>query len=339
MMIREIITRLVSHENLSPEEATSVMSAIMGGQVTEAQVGSILVALRMKGETSTEIASFARVMREFALTTRPMIKKTLVDTCGTGGDGMQTFNISTTAAFVAAGAGVPVVKHGNRGVSSPCGSADVLSALGVNLSISREREAEIVRSVGIVFLFAPDHHPALRYVTQARKEIGCRTVFNLLGPLANPAGAQAQVLGVYHPSLTMTIADVLRQLGLRRAMVVHGDGLDEITTTGTTVVSELRQGCICDYTLQCEDFGFTPVQHEDLKGGHAEENARILRGVLEGEHGAARDVVLMNAGAAIYVGGQAPDLRSAIICAERSVDSGAAMGKLNGLIEATRSVA
>jgi len=337
MMIREIITRLVAHENLHPDEAAAVMSAIMEGQVTEAQIGSILIALRMKGETSTEITAFARVMREYALMTRPMIKKTLVDTCGTGGDGMQTFNISTTAAFVAAGAGVPVVKHGNRGVSSPCGSADVLSALGVNISVSREREAEIARSMGIVFLFAPDHHPALRYVTQARKEIGCRTVFNLLGPLANPAGARAQVLGVYHPSLTTTIADVLRQLGLRRAMVVHGDGLDEITTTGKTVVAELKRGCISEYTLQCEDFGFTPVHHDDLKGGHAQENARILRGVLAGEHGAARDVVLMNAGAAIYVGGLARDLKSAIGRAKRSIDSGSAMAKLDGLIEATRS--
>jgi len=339
MLMNDAIGRLVEKQDLAPGEARAVMDTIMDGRATPAQIGGFLVALRMKGETPDEIAAFARVMREHAIMVRPRVQGTLVDTCGTGGDGTQTFNISTAAAFVAAGAGIPVVKHGNRGVSSRCGSADVLGALGVNLALDPASQAKIVEDVGISFLFAPNHHPAVRHVMAARQEIGCRTVFNLLGPLANPAGAQAQVLGVYDPALTSTVAEVLRLLGLSRAMVVHGCGLDEITTTGTTQVTELDGGSLKSYTLTPEACGFARASLSDLHGGEAPENARILREVLQGEKGAARNIVLMNAGAAVYVGGRARTLQEGCTLAAHSIDSGAALAKLDALIRATRGAA
>lgn len=339
MMFKEAIQRVTSREDLSATEAAMVMETLMAGEATPAQIGAFLVALHMKGESPGEIAAFARVMRRHAVQVRPAITGKLVDTCGTGGDGMHTFNISTTAAFVAAGAGIPVVKHGNRGVSSACGSADVLSALGVNVSTDPRVQARIVEDVGIAFLFAPLHHPATRHVMAARQEIGCRTVFNILGPLANPAGADAQVLGVYHPALTGTMADVLRLLGLSRAMVVHGSGLDEITTTGDTLVSELSGNTIHSYTITCGTYGIAPAQLADLAGGDAAANARITREILGGERGACRDIVLMNAGAAIYVGGQARDLHEGITRAAASIDSGSALARLDRLVEATRGAA
>jgi anthranilate phosphoribosyltransferase len=262
----------------------------------------------------------------------------LVDTCGTGGDYSHTFNISTASAFVAAGAGVPVVKHGNRSVSSSCGSADVLSALGVNIAVDPAAQAKIVETVGIGFFFAPSHHPAMRHVMGARQQIGCRTVFNILGPLANPAGAQAQVVGVYHPDLTRTLAEVFRILGLSRAMVVHGNGLDEITTTGETIVTEVGGGVIHTYTITSGMFGIAPAQLTDIAGGDATRNARIIREILQGEKGAARDIVLMNAGAAIYIGGLADDLRKGIALAAHSIDSGNACARLDSLIAATQGV-
>jgi len=339
MLMNEAIKKLVEKQDLTPEEARAVMDSIMEGRAKPAQIGGFLLALRMKGETPAEIAACARVMREHAIMVRPRVQGTLVDTCGTGGDGAQTFNISTTAAFVAAGAGVPVVKHGNRGVSSRCGSADVLGALGVNLAVDPASQAKIVEEVGIAFLFAPNHHPAMRHVMAARQDIGCRTVFNLLGPLANPAGAEAQVLGVYDPALTGTVAEVLRLLGLSRAMVVHGCGLDEITTTGETHVTELDGGALKNYTLTPEAFGFVRASRSDLQGGEAPENAHILREVLQGEKGATRDIVLMNAGAAIYVGGRACTLQDGCTLAAHSIDSGAALAKLDALIRATRGAA
>jgi anthranilate phosphoribosyltransferase len=338
-MFKETISRLIDRTDLSPDEAEAIMNEIMGGEVTPPQVSAFLVAMRMKGETPEEIAAFARAMRQHAITAKPVTGKTLVDTCGTGGDGAQTFNISTAAAFVAAGAGVPVVKHGNRGVSSRCGSADVLTALGVNFTQSPARHAEIVETVGISFFFAPNHHPAMKHVMSARQDLGCRTVFNILGPLANPAGAQAQVLGVYNPALTTPMAEVLRLLGLQRAMVVHGSGLDEITTTGETIVSELRQGTIHSSAIRCETYGIRPAGIADLAGGDPGQNARIIRDIFDGEKGAARDIVLMNAGAAIYIGGQARDLHEGIRLAESSIDSGNALSRLDLLIEATRSTA
>ncbi len=339
MIVKEAIGTVIAGRELTGTEAAEMMRTIMKGEATQAQIGSLLTALRMRGESPAEIAAFASVMREHAIRIFPSVSGTLVDTCGTGGDGAQTFNISTAAAFVAAGAGIPVVKHGNRAMSSRCGSADVLSALGVSLAVDPATQAQIVEKVGIAFLFAPAHHPAMRHVAGARQEIGCRTVFNLLGPLANPAGAQAQLLGVYSSDLTGTMADVLRLLSLSRAMVVHGCGLDEITTTGDTNVAELHAGKIRNYTISCERFGIVPATRDDLAGGDAAENARILLGVLEGEKGAARDIVLLNAAAAIYLGGRGQDLHTGLRLAAVSVDSGAALGRLNALIDATRGAA
>lgn len=339
MNIKEIISRLIELQDLTPDESGEVMDTIMDGEATHAQIGAFLTALRMKGESPGEIAAFAQAMRRHAVTVAPVTSKPLVDTCGTGGDGTHTFNISTVSAFVAAGAGVPVVKHGNRSVSSSCGSADVLSALGVNLAVDPKKQAVIVEQVGIAFLFAPNHHPAMRHVIPVRQELGCRTVFNILGPLANPAGAQAQVLGVYDPGLTKIMAEVLRLLGLSRAMVVHGAGLDEITTTGDTTVCELGAGNIRSYSLDCRTFGFTPASRSDLRGGDAKENVCILREILAGERGAGRDIVLMNAGAAIYIGGQARDLHEGIARAGTSIDSGSAGARLDALVDATRGAA
>jgi anthranilate phosphoribosyltransferase len=339
MMVKEILARLAGRQDLSPFEAEGIMTVIMEGRVSQAQLGAILLALHMKGESAGEIAAFARVMRDNAVTIKPLTQRMLVDTCGTGGDGAQTFNISTASAIVAAGAGCPVVKHGNRGISSRCGSADVLTALGVNLAFDPRLQADIVRRVGIAFLFAPAHHPAMKHVMSARQEIGCRTVFNILGPLANPAGAEAQVLGVYHPGLTGTLAEVLRILGLSRAMVVHGSGLDEITTTGDTVIAELSRGLIRTYTIHCDTFGIAPAQLQDLIGGDPTVNARIIREILEGERGAPRDIVLMNAGAALCVGEIAQDLHEGIRLAAASIDSGNAAACLDALVGATRGEA
>ena len=338
-MFKETLTKLAGRNDLNPSEAAGVMRIIMEGKASQAQIGAFLLALHMKGETADEIAAFAQVMRDNAITVKPVTGRMLVDTCGTGGDGAQTFNISTASAIVAAGAGCPIVKHGNRGMSSRCGSADVLTALGVNLAIDPEVQAAIVERVGIAFFFAPAYHPAMKHVMTARQEIGCRTIFNILGPLANPAGAQAQVLGVYHPDLTGTLAEVLRILGLSRAMVVHGSGLDEITTTGETMVAELSSGAVRTYTIRYDTFGIAPAQLQDLAGGDPQHNARIIRDILEGERGAPRDIVLMNAGAALYVGELARDLHEGIRLAAASIDSGNASARLNALVDATRSVA
>ncbi|MFA5330885.1 MAG: anthranilate phosphoribosyltransferase [Methanoregula sp.] len=340
MTMKEAIAAMIGKHDLTPAEAESVMDTIMTGQATQAQIGGFLTGLRMKGETPEEIAAFARVMRAHAVRVTPNVSGTLVDTCGTGGDGSQTFNISTASAFVAAGAGVPVVKHGNRGVSSRCGSADVLAALGVAVgTVPAERQAKIVDEIGIAFLFAPNHHPATKYVMAARHELGCRTVFNILGPLANPAGAEAQVLGVYDNTLTGPVAEVLRLLGISRAMVVFGSGLDEITVTGETNVTELNGGRIANYTVTPEQFGLARAAPTDLVGGDPKENARIVRAVLAGKKGAHRDIVLMNAGAAIYVGGRAGTLAEGIRLAAESIDSGKAQEKLDALITATRGAA
>jgi len=333
-MIREAIADLASGRDLLPARATGAMEEIIGGIATPAQIGGFLMALTLKGETSEEIAAFARVMRASAVPSPLAPGGTAVDTCGTGGDGQETFNISTAAALVAAGAGVPVVKHGNRSVSSRCGSADVLEEVGASLDADPARISDLFSRTGIAFLFAPRFHPAISHAAAARKELGVRTVFNLLGPLTNPAGARAQVLGVYDPGLVGRMAGVLRILGVERAMVVHGEGLDEITTTGVTMVAEVRCGDIRRYTLDCRRFGISPAHPDDLRGGDRTENARILLAVLEGERGPARDIVLLNAGAAIYVGGRAPDLADAVRLAAVSIDTGAALDRLHRLTEA-----
>ncbi|MGA2104136.1 anthranilate phosphoribosyltransferase [Methanoregula sp.] len=335
--MKEAIVTVVEGRDLTPGKAAEVMDEIMRGQATPAQIGGFLTALRIKGETPEEIAAFARVMRSHAVSVRPQVSGTLVDTCGTGGDRSQTFNISTAAAFVAAGAGVFVVKHGNRGVSSRCGSADVLSALDVDISVDPRRQADIVKNIGIVFLFAPDYHPAMKHVMAVRHDLGCRTVFNILGPLANPAGAEAQLLGVYTSTITGTVAEVLRILGISRAMVVHGNGLDEISVTGETDITELDGDRITKYVITPEMFGLARSCHDDLLGGDPEENARIIRDILAGKKGPARDIVLMNAGAAIYLSGNASTLAEGIRCAAASIDTGHAQKKLDALVCATRS--
>jgi len=339
MTAKSAIARLFERQDLTREEAAGIMTGIMRGDISPLQIAGFLIAMRMKGKTPEELAAFARVMREHAVRVKPRMKHMLVDTCGTGGDGAQMFNISTAAAFVAAGTGVPVVKHGNRGVSSGCGSADVLAELGVRLTMSTEEQEMLIEKNGIAFLFVPNHHPAMRYAMTGRREIGCRTIFNSLGPQANPAGAEAQLLGVYHPDLAPKIAEVLRLLGLSHAMVVHGSGLDEITTTGPTLVSELTGGGIHHYTIHPGMYGFPRVPLSDLAGGTAAENARIVRGILEGEHEAARDIVLMNAGAAIYVGGQVRDMKEGIIRAAQSIDSGNARSKLDVMVDFSRGMA
>ena len=334
-MIREAIARVSSGTDLTAAEATGVMEEIMRGVATPAQIGGFLTALRMKGETEAEIAAFARVMREAAVPVSLPAPESRVDTCGTGGDDSGTFNISTTAAFVAAGAGVSIVKHGNRGVSSRCGSADVLEALGVAVTTPPDRVPDLLAAAGIAFLFAPAYHPAMQHARTARQEIGIRTVFNLLGPLTNPGRVGAHLLGVYDSRLTAPVARVLRDLGVRRAMVVHGAGLVEITTTGPTVVAELRDGEVWTYTLDCTEFGIPRSPVTVLQGGGPEENARILLSVLDGKDGPARDIVLLNAGAAIYLGGKATDLPGGMVHAAESIDSGAALDRLHRLIEVT----
>lgn len=333
--MQESIAKAAARMNLTTGEATSAMQMMMTGRATDAQVGAFLTAMSMKGETTAEIAACAAVLREHAASIRPQVTGTLVDTCGTGGDMRGTFNISTTAAFVAAGAGISVVKHGNRSVSSRCGSADLLERLGVCLTIPPEETCRIIEEIGIGFLYAPLHHPAMKSVAGPRKEIGTRSLFNILGPLANPAGAEAQLLGVYRPELTEMVAEALMILGTQRAMVVHGDGLDEITTTGVTQVSELKNGTVEQYELRCSDFGIPEADPVALTGGDDKDNAAIFRKVLRGDEGPARDIVLLNAGAAICIGGRAASLEEGISRAETSIDSGRAQEKLNTLLEMT----
>jgi anthranilate phosphoribosyltransferase len=335
MTIDGILPRLVERRDLSPGDAYRMMGLIMDGKVTPAQTGALLTALRMKGETPGEIAAMARAMRERALVISPRFARPSLDTCGTGGDGTGTFNISTAAAFVAAGAGIPVVKHGNRSVSSRCGSADLLEAAGVGLAVPPPLLADICERIGICFLYAPAHHPAMKHVLAPRREIGIRTVFNLLGPLSNPAGADVQLTGVYTPELTEKVADVLRLLGTRRAMVVHGDGLDEITTTGGTDVAELIDGVICTYRIHPSSFGIPVATRADLAGGDPAASARVLREILGGERGPLRDVVVLNAAAAIHLAGGARDIHEGLRVAASSVDTGAALEKLDRLVEAT----
>ncbi|HBI23293.1 MAG: anthranilate phosphoribosyltransferase [Nitrospirae bacterium RIFCSPLOW2_12_42_9] len=334
-MIKEAITKLVEKTDLTGVETETVMEEIMSGLATQAQIASFLTALRIKGETVEEITGAARVMRSKA-TRINVAAHNIVDTCGTGGDRSHTFNISTSAAFVVAGAGVTVAKHGNRSVSSACGSADVLKALGVNIDIQPERVERCVNEIGIGFLFAPVHHPAMRYAIGPRQEIGIRTMFNILGPLTNPAGASCQIIGVYSAHLTETLAHVLLNLGSTHCMVVHGsDGLDEITITGETRVSEGRKGKVRTYQIRPGDYGIKTGTIEDIKGGNADDNAGILKKILEGEMGQRRDIVLLNAAAGIFVGGKASDLNSAIRVAEESIDSGKALAKLEALKRAT----
>lgn len=337
--IREAIARLMEGRDLSEAEAEAVMGQIMAGEATPAQIGAFLTALRLKGERVEEITGCARAMRRSAIPVRPR-RRDLVDTCGTGGDGTGTFNISTTVAFVVAGAGLGVAKHGNRSISSRCGSADVLEALGVNLELTPEQVAQCIDEVGIGFLFAPRLHPAMKHAIGPRREMGVRTIFNILGPLTNPAGATRQIMGVYDPGLTSPLAQVLGRLGVQAAFVVHGaDGLDELSTTGVNRVSYLREGWMKDFSLDPAEMGLPRARVEDLQGGTVEENARITRAVLAGERGPRRDVVLLNAAAALVVGGLTRDLEEGLQRAAETIDSGRAQEKLEALVAFTQSCA
>ncbi len=336
MNIQEAIAKVIEGEDLSRGEMTDAMNQIMSGEATDAQIGALLIALRVKGESVDEIAGAASVMREKAT---PIVTKhdVIVDTCGTGGDHSGTFNISTTAAFVAAGAGLCVAKHGNRAATSQSGSADVLSALGVNIEASPETVSRCLDDVGIGFLFAISLHGAMKYAIGPRREIGARTIFNALGPLTNPAGAKRQVIGVYSAALTETLASVLGTLGAERTFVVHGsDGLDEMTLTGPTRVSELKNGSVSTYDVVPGDFGLAQAPADALKGGDADYNAEITRSILNGEEGPRRDIVLLNAAAAIVAGDKARDLNEGVQVAAEVIDSGKALEKLEGLVAASR---
>lgn len=330
-MIQEAIKKIVERNNLSEQEAMGAMQEIMTGVATPAQIACFITALRLKGETVEEITGFAKVMREAAKKIN-VRSDAVVDTCGTGGDGMHTFNISTVTAFVVAGAGVAVAKHGNRSVSSKSGSADVLQELGVNIEADVLCVEDCVNSIGIGFLFAPMFHPAMKFAIGPRREIGIRTVFNILGPLTNPANAGFQVLGVYDDKLTDVMAGVLQKLGSKRAFVVHGeDGLDEVTTTCRTKVSELRDGKVTTYFVSPEDFGLSRASLDDLRGGSAKENAEILLGILKGEKGHRRDIVLLNAAFAISACGRADSIKDGVNVAVESIDSGNALARLEAL--------
>lgn len=334
MEIKQAIDLLGRFGHLQAHEAEDIMGQIMAGQTTDAQIAAYLMALRMKGETRSEIVGSARAMRAHATKVPTSANGDLIDTCGTGGDKSGTFNISTTVAFVAAGAGVKVAKHGNRASTSLCGSADVLGELGVNLDMTPEQVGECIDEIGIGFLFAPKLHPAMKYAIGPRREIGVRTIFNIIGPLTNPAMATRQLMGVFAPDLTDLIAHVLGELGAKAAIVVCGyGGLDELTTTGPNHVSHLKDQQVTTYDLNPTDYGLHGAHISELLGGDPPANARILRGVLEGEiQDAKRDVVLLNAAAAFIAAGRADDLRDGIEMARQSIDSAAALEKLESLI-------
>jgi anthranilate phosphoribosyltransferase len=349
-IITEAVRAVVDRRDLTRIEAAAAMEAIMSGAATNAQIAAFLTALRMKGETVEELIGFAQVMRQKAVRVRTRgdgmagltgtDREMLIDTCGTGGDAAGTFNVSTATAFVVAGAGLKVAKHGNRSVSSMCGSADVVETLGVNLELTPEKVARCLDEVGIGFLYAPLLHTAMKHVMAARREMGVRTVFNMLGPLTNPAGANAQIIGVYAASLTEPLARVLADLGTIRAFVVHGaDNLDEISNTGESRVSEVREGMVRTFTVRPEDFGVARANIADLLGGDRQQNAELIRRILDGEAGPRRDIVLMNAAAALTAGGKARDLRDGVTLAARSIDGGAARAKLDALVQLSQKLA
>jgi anthranilate phosphoribosyltransferase len=330
--VQEALARLLDGHDLSRGEARSVMNEIMGGEATPAQIGGFLVALRLKGESVDEIAGCAEAMREHVLAVRPA-RKDLVDTAGTGGDGASTINISTAAALVAAAAGAGVAKHGNRAVSSASGSADVLEALGFRLELPPARIERSIDELGFGFLFAPTHHPAMRHAAPVRRELAARTVFNVLGPLTNPAGARAQVVGVYAPELVRTIAEVLAQLGAARAFVVHGaGGIDELSPAGTNIVCEVVDGDVREREIDPLELGVPRCDPDDLRGGSPDENAAAIRAVFEGETGGRRSAVLLNAAGAIAASGHAHDLQDGLGLAKDALDSGAAAARLEELI-------
>ena len=337
-MIKEAIETAINGRSLTFEEAATVMEEIMSGEATPAQFAAFVTALRIKGEAVDEIAGLASVMQ--AKATLVSATPPVVDTCGTGGDGFCSFNISTTAAFIVAGAGLKVAKHGNRAMSSQCGSADVLEALGVKIELGAEGVAQCLEKVGIGFMFAPIFHPAMKYAAAPRREIGIRTVFNILGPLTNPAQARFQVIGVPSIKLGEKIASVLHRLGTEHSLVVHGtDGMDEISISGKSLVWDVNYHRVLPpYEVSPDDLGFMKASITQIKGGSARQNTRILRGILSGEVGARRNIVIMNAAAALVAGNQASDLKEGVCIAEKTLDSGQALAKLNELIEFSQSL-
>lgn len=336
-MIQGSLARLLDGRDLSRAEARESMAEIMQGEATPGQIGGFLVALRVKGETADEIAGCAEAMREYVLPVRPT-RDDLVDTAGTGGDGAQTLNISTAAALVAAAAGAGVAKHGNRAVSSASGSADVLEALGFELELPPERIARSIDELGFGFMFAPAHHPAMRHAAPVRRELATRTIFNVLGPLTNPAGARAQIVGVYSPELVPTIAEVLAQLGARRAFVVHGaGGIDELSPAGVNLICEVVDGRVMQFELDPVELGVERCDADELRGGSPEENADAIRAVLSGGNGGRRSAILLNAAGAIAAAGHAEDLKEGLTRARETVDSGAAAERLEQLIAFSRA--
>lgn len=336
--MQQAIETVVEGKNLTGQEAKRVMDLMLSGEATQAQIGSFLTALRVKGETVDELTGFASVLKEKASTISPKCEG-YVDFVGTGGDRTFTFNISTTGAFVAAGAGVSIAKHGNRSISSKSGAGDVLEALGVNILADPKVVEKCVEEVGIGFMFAPAFNQSMRFVGQARKEMGIRTVFNILGPLANPSRAKGMLVGVYSPEVTEKIAIVLSRLGVERAFVVSGkDGMDELTTTDATVVSEIKDGNVTTFEITPEEFGFEKATLEDLRGEDGKANAEITKSILQGEKGAKRDIVLLNAGAAIYIAGKAASIQEGIELARQSIDSGKAMAVLEALVKESNRI-
>ncbi|HOB90736.1 MAG: anthranilate phosphoribosyltransferase [Bacillota bacterium] len=339
-MIQQAIHKLVMKVDLSQGEAAAVMDQIMSGKATHSQIGAYLAAMSIKGETVDEIVGSAQTMRDRAVKINPKVDR-LIDTCGTGGDRSNSFNVSTAAAFVVAGCGIPVAKHGNRSVSSRCGSADVLEALGVSVDMTPNQTKMAIEQVGIGFLFAPTYHPAMRHAALPRREIGIKSIFNILGPLANPAGVNHQVVGVFSPHIVRKMAEALAMLGIERGMVVSGaSGLDEIPCFETARACLIDRGSVVEFELDPRDHGMgLSGSLDEIRGGNAADNARLILDVLSGSTGVARNIVILNAAAAIYVSGEAPDLRTGIQAAADSIDSGAAMAKLRDLIEFGRSVA
>lgn len=334
-MFTPLLEKLQRHEDLTADEAARAMGAIMDGQAAPAQIAGLLMGLRLKGERPHEIVGFARAMRQRSVPLSPQFAQAVpavFDTCGTGGDGAGTFNVSSLVALVVSACGVPVAKHGNRSVSSRCGSADVFEALGVNVAASPEIVERCLTQVGLAFFFAPTFHPSMRHAAQVRRDLGIRTAFNLLGPMTNPAGARRQLVGVPRPELTELVARALGLLGSERAWVVHGaDGLDEVSTTGYTKVSEFRNGVVRTFHVHPSDFGLAKAASEDLRGGDAQENAAIARRVLAGEAGAPRDIVLLNAGASLFIAGVVPSVADGIAAAARALDEGTAAACLQTL--------
>jgi len=330
-MLKMVISKIIANQNLTEKEAYDFMNGIMKGEATQAQIGGFLVGLRMKGETIDEITGCAKAMRDNAKHVN-LLSDYAIDTCGTGGDGGKTFNISTICAIIASAGGVKVAKHGNRAVSSKSGSADVLTELGININVDPSDAARLIDEKGMAFLFAQNYHSAMKNAAAPRREIGTRTIFNILGPLTNPAFVRGQTLGIFSKDLTNPVAQVLGRLGSERALVVHGeDGLDEITTTGFTYVSELKEGIVTDYKIYPEDFGIKIATLKNISGGSAKDNAGIIKNILKGEKGPQRDIVVINTAAALYIGKKCEALKDGVLLAQELIDSGKALRQLEEL--------